>query len=201
MIPTSEEILRWRDGNTHKIGPLTLRYRLPEESMPSGECFIETEEGAAFRLDWMDAEALAWCIFPSADLWGAHANDPKLQSSGSRLGWLRFKMTSDPTKLGSLTGWSGKVFQFSRLLFDAGVGEVVRPVGQSRTLDYRRQALRKVGGPASADTRTSFVHCCAAFAKHRNPEVDIAGWQQQAIARFHAADQMADYVANEGDDD
>ncbi|QDY99494.1 hypothetical protein FQ775_03405 [Nitratireductor mangrovi] len=140
-------------------------------------------------LDWMDAMAIAFCIAPTAALWGAFDSDREKQlESGQERGWLRLELTSDTKRLGTLTGWTGKPFQVGRLVMDAQGGEKVTRRKGERTADYRRSCLTKTGGPAKVATRTSFIHACTALAKHMNPDLP-ANWADIARARWEAADE------------
>ena len=182
------ELLLWRDGQEHQIGPLLLRYMGPESGGPEGVCTVRTER-AAFTLDWMDAQAIAWCIAPSADLWGAYDSDREDQpDSGERRGWLRLKITAEEDRLDGLTGWAGRAFQANRVVMDAGTGEVVRRRTGERSTDYRRACLLKVGGPARADTRTSFIHASTALAKHFHPTLPPS-WAERVRGLWWAADE------------
>lgn len=194
MILGDETFLRWRqDGGAHRVGPLTLRYGGAGEAGPQGACEVRTED-TAFLLDWMDAEAIAFCIAPSADLWIAYDSDREKQdSSGAKRGWLRLKLTASARKLDSLTGWTGKPFQVNRLVMDAGHGQIVRRRKGGRTTDYRRAALEVVGGSASAETRASFRHACAALARHFNPDLP-ANWENTAKGRWLAADGLPEAI-------
>lgn len=194
MILDDETFLRWRqDGEAHRVGPLTLRYGGAGEAGPQGACEVKTED-AAFLLDWMDAEAIAFCIAPSADLWIAYDSDREKQDgSGAKRGWFRLKLTSDKALLDPLTGWAGKAFQVHRVVMNAGHGQIVRRRKGERTTDYRRAALEVVGGPAKAETRASFRHACAALARHLNPDLP-ANWENTAKGRWLAADGLPEAI-------
>lgn len=182
-----EQRALWRDGKPHTIGPLALKYSGLGEFGPEGVCAVETESDA-FPLQWMDAEAIAFCIYPTADLWLAYESDREVQPhSGEFRGWLRLKLTSDAGRLGAVPGWTGKQFPVARLILDCTTGQIAKRKGE-RTTDYRRNAFLKQGGPATDPTRTTFIHASTALAQHLNPRLP-AGWGNEAKARWWAADQ------------
>lgn len=183
-----DELLRWRDGREHRIGPLTLRYLGPGEHGPEGEARIKTED-ASFTLGWMDAEAIAFCIAPSADLWNAHESDREPQPmSGERRGWLRLVVTESENRLGGLTGWKGATFQIARLVTDCGEHEQPERFGE-RTTDYSRRFTKGPSRAAQAETRMSFIQACSALARSRNPDLP-ENWAEMAKARWQAADDV-----------
>ena len=185
----------YRDGHLHQVGPISLQFTGPTQWGPSGTATIAAREGVDFRLGWLIAEAIARTIAPTADLWTTKENDMELQQeTGEERGWLRIDLTSDPAKLGNLTGWADKHFFASRLVTGAGHGQVVRPVLGYRTTDYHRAAFRLVGGPARQDTRREFVEVAGIFARSRNPALP-ADWEASMLARFAAADAAYEEVA------
>jgi len=185
----------YRDGQGHQIGPIVLQFTGLNEWGPSGVATIAAREGVDFKLGWLEAEAIAHSIAPTADLWTAKENDMELQpETGEMRGWLRLDLTSDPSKLGNLTGWADKHFFVSRLVTGAGHGQVVRPVLNYRTTDYNRAAFRVVGGPARQDSRREFIEVAGVFARSRNPDLP-SNWEASMLARFEAADAAHEEIA------
>lgn len=188
------ETSQWRDGRRHQVGPVTLQFLHTGDGLPSAVCGIETEERETYLLDYPDAEAIAFSIAPTADLWYATESDKEHQpETDEDRGWLRLYLTDDRTRLEEVPGWAGMPFQIGRLLLDAGEGEVISRSGH-RTTDYRRSALRKRGGNAKSLTRSSFIHCCAALARTRHPNLPT-DWDRNARGLFWAADEAARQVA------
>lgn len=184
---------KWRDGHRHTIGPISLQFTHTGDGGPSAYCTIETAPEAIYHLDYHLAEAIAFCILPTADLWRAFESDKEVQrGTKEQRGWLRLVVTGEEKALKELTGWAEHVFQIGRLVLDAGVGEVVRPAKNHRATDYRRAALRKGGGAAKSDTRMSFIQCCSALAKAHHADLPEQ-WKQEAKGRFWAADQTSTY--------
>ncbi len=185
----------YRDGQRHQIGPIALQFNGLNEWGPSGTATIAAREGVVFKLGWLEAEAIGHAIAPTAELWTAKENDMELQpETGEMRGWLRLDLTSDPSKLGNLTGWADKHFFVSRLVTGAGQGQVVRPVLNYRTTDYHRAAFRVVGGPARQDTRREFIEVAEVFARSRNPALPTS-WGASMLARFDAADAAYQVIA------
>lgn len=184
MILTTQDIIALRDGLPHTIGPLTLRFHHDGEGQATAELKIRSET-AVFQLDWLDAEAIAFCIAPSADLWTARDSDKELQKeTGETRGWLRLEVTSDRRKLGALTGWSDKPFQMARIITDASAGQApIRWPKGPRTTDYRREAFRLVSRRQGKDTRISFVQCCHMLARASCPNLP-ENWPEEAAARL-----------------
>lgn len=182
------EFERLRDREIHHVGPLSLKYLGAGSFGPEGECHIETADDL-FQIGWMDAEAMAFCIWPTADLWLASESDREVQPiSGERRGWLRLTLTNDESKLGDLTGWKGREFQVGRLVMDAGERQVLSLTGKERTTDYRRTAFQVRGGAAKATTRTSFLQASAVLARSGWPDLG-EDWAKEARNRWWAADE------------
>ena len=190
------ELLKWRDGRVHKFGPLSIQYTGPSDTGPTGICSITTEADV-YSLNWLEAEAIIFCIAPSANLWRAAESDKEVQpSSGENRGWLHLILTDSPGLLNELKLWRGKHFQFARLIMEAGRGEKVVRLGGERTTDYRSQAFEKRGSGAVEETLYEFIRCCAALARHRNPDLP-ATWEEEARRRFAAAKAVAHHIKEE----
>lgn len=190
------EMLRLRDGAEHRIGPLTLqRTGFSEAGTPTGTVRLQTGHRAGavgFTLDWMDAEAIAFCIWPSARLWRCSESDRK----GQR-GWLRLGVTKDPRLIGHLppAGWADRRFQVARLITNAGELERPEPRDGNRTTDYSRHRfiLRPDARPVTA-TRTFFIYACTALGRSFMPNLP-ANWADLAKARWWAADNTFELAA------
>ncbi len=179
-------MLALRDGEMHEVGPLHLRYEGPGEHGPIGDCWIGTEENP-FELSWMDGEAIAFCIRPSADLWQAYESDKEPTRRGARRGWLRLKLRADKARLGRYGEWAGTPFQFARLSLNCIIGEKAKML-DGRSRNYRRSNLRKQDGAAKEATRDAFIFICGLLARHFEPDLPTT-WEDQARARWTAADQ------------
>jgi len=185
----------YRDGRVHQIGPITLQFTGLTQWGPSGTATIAAREGVKFKLDWLIAEAIAHPIATTADLWTAKENSPKWQpETGETRGNLRIDLTSDPDKLGDLTGWADKHFFMSRLVTGAGPGEKAIPMLGYRTVYYHRAGFKLIGGYAPQDSRREFIELAGIFARSRDPNLP-ADWEALMLARFAAADAAYEQIA------
>jgi len=182
-----------RDGALHSVGPLRFRFTGAGENGPEGECSVQTEE-CSFQISWMDGEAIAFCIMPTEELWGAYESDKEQQKlSGEERGWLRLELTSEEERLAGATSWAGEAFQINRLVMNAEEGEIIRRRAAGRTTDYRRSAFVRQAGYAKEATRASFIRASVSLARRHVPTLPD-GWEQEAIARWQAADDVDKHV-------
>ena len=148
----------YRDGNVHEVGPLRLRYRQGRALQEEAECWIKTEGGTPFTLDFVYAEAIATGIEAFSDLFSASESDKSKR--GAKRGFLRLRVSENKRQFGELASSDkNEVYQIGRLIMNAGPGEQVTPLNpndQGRR-DYRRTGLRLDPGAGREWTRSRFI--------------------------------------------
>lgn len=170
-------MIDFEDGETHTIGPITLRYegiRDTKEGEPTelAVCWITTEgaDGTRYALDYGYALALASAIEPLADLFSFTESDKDKER-----GELRFR-ASGATKHDDLRAITkNEVYPLGRIIMNASGNEAVdhKDWSDKSERDYRRASLTIVGNKNSKHTRKDFIEkgICARVAKRDGVEV------------------------------
>lgn len=184
------------DGNVHEIGPLRIRYSGDNpQGEPVAECWINSEGGTAFYLDFWYAEAIAASIERFPDLFSATESDKgEPDEHGNRRGYLRLRVSQDKAKHGELAATeANEVYQVGRLVMNASAGQSVVPVDADTDKgrrNYRRSGLKLEGDwVAERSTRTEFIDKCICPRVERlDGRREADRLRHELFGRFYAAD-------------